>query len=47
MTIEVTQQVSNIEITVTQSNNEIKLQPVVSRDSNGSGFDGIVNGGTP
>lgn len=43
--ITVTQNIKNIEITVTQDGNEIKLQPIIT--TVGEAFDGIIDGGTP
>lgn len=43
--ITVTQNIKNIEITVTQDGNEIKLQPVICKSC--GEFDGNIDGGTP
>lgn len=45
MSIVVTQNVKQINITVTQDGNTVQLQPVICKAS--ETWDGIVNGGTP
>jgi len=45
--ITVTREIKEVTIVVSREGKEITLQPVLSKNGNNEGFDGIVNGGTP
>ena len=47
MSIIITREVKEVTIVVSREGKEVIIQPVLSKNGNNEGFDGIVNGGTP